>query len=82
VFPLPRPADAIVRVGRCKRADGQTFVLDLIDRHGQLLLGRRVYAAADAAGIDRWVLKDVRERWGIETRKFHDTDGRTGCVSV
>ncbi len=37
-----------------------TPVLDLIDRHGQLLLSRRVLAAAAEAGIPEWALRDAR----------------------
>ncbi len=63
--------DTFTRTSRCKRDEAERFLLDVIDRHGQLLLGRRVFAAADAAGIERWSLVDTRKRWGIRTRKFH-----------
>ncbi len=55
--------DTFTRTGRCKRDEAERFLLDVIDRHGQLLLGRRVFAAADAAGIERWSLVDTRKRW-------------------
>ncbi|ADB74233.1 hypothetical protein [Geodermatophilus obscurus] len=73
--------DTLTRTGRCKRDEAENFLLDVIDRHGQLLLDRRVFAAADAAGIERWSLVDTRKRWSIRTRKFHGADGRAGSVS-
>jgi hypothetical protein len=73
--------DTLARAGRCKRADAEQFVLDFIDRHGQFLLSRRVYAEADALGIDRFTLCAVRDWFGIESRMFHNVDG-AGSVAV
>ncbi len=74
-------ADTVARRGRCKRQDAEAFVLHLIDRHGQFLLSRRIYAEADARGIDRFTLRAVRDRFGIESRMFHNVDG-AGSVAV
>ncbi len=73
--------DTFTRTSRCKRDEAERFLLDVIDRHGQLLLGRRVFAAADAAGIDRFTLRAIRDRFGITTRMFPCLDG-AGSVAV
>jgi hypothetical protein len=73
--------DTTLRRGRCLIADAEAFLADYIDRNGQLLLSRRVYAEAHALSLNRFVLRDVRRQWGIEARTFYVTGGR-GCVAV